>query len=44
LLPGKVGQAVIYHLTRISRRWNTNITATGGNYLVEMGRGVLAGK
>jgi poly-gamma-glutamate capsule biosynthesis protein CapA/YwtB (metallophosphatase superfamily) len=45
VLSGKEGQEVIDHLNHISRRWNTTITASGGRYLVEMGRGeVLARK
>jgi poly-gamma-glutamate capsule biosynthesis protein CapA/YwtB (metallophosphatase superfamily) len=45
LLSGKKGQEVIDHLARISRRWNTTLTATGGRYLVEMGSaGLLARK
>jgi poly-gamma-glutamate capsule biosynthesis protein CapA/YwtB (metallophosphatase superfamily) len=39
VLSGKEGQEVIDHLTHISRRWNTTITASGGHYLVEMGSG-----
>jgi len=44
VLSGKEGQEVIDHLTHISRRWRTTITATGGHYQVEMGSGVLAVK
>jgi poly-gamma-glutamate synthesis protein (capsule biosynthesis protein) len=45
VLSGKEGQEVIDHLNHISRRWNTTITASGGRYLLEMGRGeVLAWK
>ena len=36
LLFGKKGQEVIDHLTRISRKWKTTVTATSGHYLVEM--------
>jgi poly-gamma-glutamate synthesis protein (capsule biosynthesis protein) len=39
VLTGKEGQAVIDHLARISGKWNTSISATGGRYLVEMGSG-----
>jgi poly-gamma-glutamate synthesis protein (capsule biosynthesis protein) len=38
VLSGKEGRDVIDHLTRISRKWNTIITATGGHYLVSMGK------
>ena len=36
LCSGKKGQEVIDHLTRISRKWKTTVTASGGHYLVEM--------
>ena len=36
LLSGNEGQKVIDHLTRISRKWKTTVTASGGHYLVEM--------
>lgn len=43
VLSGKEGKEVIDHLTQISRRWDTTITANGGHYMVEMGSGgVLA--
>jgi poly-gamma-glutamate synthesis protein (capsule biosynthesis protein) len=38
VLSGKEGQDVIDHLTRISRKWNTTITASGGHYMVGMGK------
>lgn len=38
VLSGRDGQEVIDHLTRISRKWDTTITATGGHYLVCMGK------
>jgi len=37
VLSGNEGQEVIDHLTSISRKWDTTITATGGHYLVWMG-------
>ena len=45
VLSGKKGQKVIDHLTRISRRWNTFVSATDGRFMVRFHRdGTLAWK
>jgi len=45
VLSGKKGQKVIDHLTRISRRWNTLVSAKDGHFMVRFHRdGTLAWK